>query len=74
MAPRVGAALATLFSRFERLTILKTPGFAGGWLFLGLLLALTVEVLASRLDHSVHSMAAFLKFGGLVAAPIRDRA
>jgi hypothetical protein len=31
--PRVGAALATPFSRFERLTILKTPGFAGGWLF-----------------------------------------
>lgn len=34
MAPRVGAALATLFSRFERLTILKTPGFAGGWLLI----------------------------------------
>jgi hypothetical protein len=33
VAPRVGAALATPFSRFERLTILKTPGFAGGWLF-----------------------------------------
>ena len=33
MAPRVGAALATRFSRFERLTILKTLGFAGGWLF-----------------------------------------
>ncbi len=32
VAPRVGAALATPFSRFERLTVSKTPGFAGGWL------------------------------------------
>jgi Transposase IS200 like len=33
VAPRVEATLATPFSRFERLTILKSPGFAGEWLF-----------------------------------------
>ncbi len=29
---RFGAALATSLSRFERLTFLKAPGSAGGWL------------------------------------------
>lgn len=33
MAPHVGVSLTIPFSCYVRLTILKAPGFAGGWLF-----------------------------------------
>ncbi len=58
MAPRVGAALATPFSRFERLTILKAPGFAGGWLLSSEALQAprSLRLDATHHDHATHQM------------------